>query len=76
MMRSRTLLYLAITLTVLHPNQSFAIIESWNNMAVIKRATRNQEVLTVADTEEKGRGERAEIPEGWPDFWEKIFFRV
>ena len=76
MMRSRTLLYLAITLTVLHPNQSFAIIESWNNMAVIKRATRNQEVLTVADTEEKGRGEREEIPEGWLHFWDKIFFRV
>ena len=45
-------------------------------MAVIKMATRNQEELTVVDTEENGRGERKENPEGWLDFWDKIFFRV
>ena len=45
-------------------------------MAVIKLATEIQEELRVADTEEKGRGEREENPEGWLDFWDKIFFRV
>ena len=46
-------------------------------MAVIKMATRNQEQLTLADTEEKGRGGREEEnPGGCLDFWDKIFFRV
>ena len=45
-------------------------------MAVIQSATRNLEELTVADTEEKGRGEGEETLEDWLDFWDKIFFRV
>ena len=75
-MRPRTLLYLAVVLAILHPNQSFAIIKSWNKMAPFRRAKRNHEELRICDTEEKESEAREENTEGWWGFWDKIFFRV